>query len=614
MSTSYSSSIVHSDDKNSNKDNQAQSSVNVNFHNSEAQSILLPHSATVHQGVHNFSPPDFVRDNQESQAPNPINEIYYETLKQHQQPSQHQKQQSQEPEPLENVYHTLPQQSSPILEGAKQQNHPGSYLAALATKQYLNINPLQLQYQTPAPKSSFDGHSLLDAIRQPSNSQQQLYNVGYSINIENNSPKLMYRVPNPPNRNAHSYRQQKLLNGDVITGVNKIKVEKPFGFSQNHQDTNLPATTNNYIVLDHGKRNQFASPSIPEKPLNKVYSDVKNTHGYTWKNLSPNVEISGYHSLNNKQNSQSQTFDHAGALGRSQGFDISNVVENGKQAYKKQHSPSGESHQAFDINKELSSGSQITPDIGDISEGPGDSQIDYFKFPSSSTFNFGGLKSSHGTELLNYQATPFQQNLLSPGTSNIEFDKSLLDGFYKNYNPNFYQSEITIPSPTLPQNINVNLHSAASNRVPTYNVKIAEYTGPHNSNPPLSDPQVMVNQHYAFAQAESLKEQPTAQPYTQLLAASDVKPVREPQEEIHSQQSQTQLITVQKPTIQQESKSKYSVGVEQHMKSFVHSQTHPIPFRQGFSSTGGRPVTYDKNFKLKTGLRPPPMYVIHQKY
>lgn len=613
---------MHSDDKNTDKDSQAQSSVNVNFHNSEAQQILLPHS-----GVDNFSPPDLVRDNHESQAPNPINEIHYEALKQQQSHHQNPQQSQQESESAENVYHTLPQQqqqqSSPIVvvEGIKQQNHQGSYLAALATKQYLNTNPLQLQYRTPAPKSSFSGHPLLDTIRQASNNQQ-LYNVGYSINIENNSPKLMYRVPNPPNRNAHSYRQQKLLNGDVITGMNKIKVEKPFGFSQNHQDTNLPASTNihpsNYIALDHGKRNQFASSGFAEKPFNKVYSDVRNTHGYTWKNLSPNVEISGYHSLNGDQHSQSQTFDHAGALGRSQGFDISNVVENGKQPYKNQHlaaaASAGESHQAFDINKQVSSSSQITPDIGDISEGPADSpQLDYFKFPSSSNFNFDALKSSHGAELLNYQGTPFQHNLLSPGTSNIEFDKSLLDGFYKNYNPNFYQSEITIPSPTLPQNINVKLHSAASHQVPTYNVKVAEYTGPHNSNPPVSDAQVMVNQHYAFAQAESLKEQPQAQAYTQVIAASDVKPVQEVQEEIHPQQSQTQLVTVQKPTIQNEFKSKYLIGVEQHKKPFIHPQNNPIPFRQGFS-TPGRSVMYDKNYKLKTGLRPPPMYVIHQKY
>lgn len=157
----------------------------------------------------------------------------------------------------------------------------------------------------------------------------------------NHEPKLQFRLPSPG-----VHRQNKHFRGDqIITGSPKDTVGRPSelnlipshhsaphvdysGFHAaptqiHHQIDTIPA---NYINLEKGER----------RP--QVLSQVEPKGNYVWKTLSPGIEISGFLS----EEEQSNRFDHAAALGRSEGFDISNVVDTEGQTSIKvsEHRPS----------------------------------------------------------------------------------------------------------------------------------------------------------------------------------------------------------------------------------------------------------------------------------
>lgn len=181
------------------------------------------------------------------------------------------------------------------------QNH-GAYLENFGNKAHL-VEEAHFPLQTPIYQAFHQPHEFTGK------KNPQLFNVGYSINIMNHEPKLQYRLPNPPKR------QPKRINNDnIITGSHKDTVGKPseLNLYPSYQPYHVPAELNEPI-------------SSPIKDQIRLYhhDSVEPNNAYVWKSLGPGVEISGFLS----EEEQSQKFDHAAALGRSEGFDISNVIE-----------------------------------------------------------------------------------------------------------------------------------------------------------------------------------------------------------------------------------------------------------------------------------------------
>ncbi|GLV35486.1 waterproof [Carabus blaptoides fortunei] len=322
-------------------------------------------------------------------------------------------------------------------------------------------------------------------LKQSTENNAALYYQG--LQQQSGGAILQYHGQNPTQASYHqTVAPKNNKNSSMVT------------LSQEH----FPA---NYIAINHNNGPQqvqvYDQGDKPQKT--KVYSDIRNTHGYTWKNLSPGVEISGYHSIespvSNEQPTQVHTFDHAAALGRSQGFDMSNVVDNGKVQYHQISTGESTETQSSDITKTIAAPT---------------SNIQYQQQSSSSDAGNNNQELDIN-KLLETAASNVQQPYTgSVGNSqNVEYPKLVDEG-----NPQYQ------PVASALQSI---------------------------------DPQLMmINQHYAFAQAQGLDSQ---QPQALNLIQSpnnDVKPVKESQEDYQGDYSE------QKPNIQEANKQKDEVQID----------------------------------------------------
>lgn len=323
QTTSYTTNIIHDDSSEDGK--AAQSSISVNFgHTSVEQTVGKNINKTPTNNylkTHNIATPTPIKVTQKKTVlikPLKSNIVAQKLLATTKKP----------PAPQINPYPT----PKTIFDYMKKEMKPEEVQNLQASKNSVSISrpanldsggllaPLLLHNQGNYLNSQDHPNTLHREFHQPKNFHQknfeqktpQLFNVGYSINIGNNQePKLQFRLPNPPH--------PKGLRGDIITGSHKDAVGRPSelnlvshlptfaGPTQIHHP--LSVVPGNYISLD--QKDQF--PTI----------ESNNKNGYVWKNLGSGVEISGYVT----DEEQQQKFDHAAALGRSEGFDITNVVD-----------------------------------------------------------------------------------------------------------------------------------------------------------------------------------------------------------------------------------------------------------------------------------------------
>lgn len=301
-STSYTTSIIHDTDSKDGKG--AQSSISVNFGSKEIQKKPIHPPIKLHKPQTSFNPSKhFI------QPQKPNNQAGLQNS---------QSQINPYPTPKTILDYTKSEfQIAPtvIPQGASTFNHqvtvPHPDSSGL-------LAPLLIQNQGP-----FLGHDAnsIQHFERPQHRQNfhglreknpQLFNVGYSINIMNNEPKLKMRIPQPlpPNK----------VRGDIITGSHKDAVGKPseLNIVESFPVIHAPTQIHHQVNMIPAKYIDVSKKESSEKVAD---SEAKGT--YVWKTLSPGVEISGFLS----EEEQSQHFDHAGALGKSEGFDITNAVD-----------------------------------------------------------------------------------------------------------------------------------------------------------------------------------------------------------------------------------------------------------------------------------------------
>lgn len=165
-------------------------------------------------------------------------------------------------------------------------------------------------------------------------SDTQLFNVGYSVSFANNAKNLR--------------KQQKpriTESSDIITGTRKGQefVQKPPpGFATHEFASNslLDASGNSFQHIPQSivqtnllplQQKYYDTSENPYESQQREISDVKQQN-HIWHNLSPNLEIfkstdlSENKPLNSAEFKPSHQFDHANALGKSEGFDYSNAI------------------------------------------------------------------------------------------------------------------------------------------------------------------------------------------------------------------------------------------------------------------------------------------------
>ncbi|KAF5294260.1 hypothetical protein FQR65_LT10846 [Abscondita terminalis] len=189
-------------------------------------------------------------------------------------------------------------------------------------------------------------HPINCLCNKPSSPKSQSFNVGYSV-----------RFNGKPQKNSH----QTLHTPEIITGSRNEAVEKPISDFDAEEYVNnalidikkqkisgIKPKYNKYNIKDDSKH--FIPHLAPKTQEYLSYLGQSTTNGriYTrfrqhlppkvvpttesstsmWTSLSPTIEI--FHSKDLSHNNVKQStrhFDHVGALGNSQGFDYSNVME-----------------------------------------------------------------------------------------------------------------------------------------------------------------------------------------------------------------------------------------------------------------------------------------------
>lgn len=227
----------------------------------------------------------------------------------------------------------------------------------------------------------------------------QDFNVGYSLNLGGGA-------------HGSSQPQSTLEYSDIITGSPKLETGRKPSF-------NVDASTK---LL--GESNVT--------PDTQKYFSALSSGTKSWQNISPNIEISQSKEIQIGQNSLSSFnhFDHQKAIGKSQGFDFSNVVDgqNQQQDFFKQPSSFGISGATT-----VSLGSPKNP-----------SSIDLTNYQQSS----GQFDSSYPQLEATFQNTPkfpLDTHLLkeagistsdpkSPGLDSlpVQIDTSIIDKFKTN--------------------------------------------------------------------------------------------------------------------------------------------------------------------------------------
>lgn len=178
----------------------------------------------------------------------------------------------------------------------------------------LDSSPFQSSYIPRIPKSiagittRYPQSSLNTVYNGFKDSQD--FNVGYSLSLDSGK-----------NTNPHT----SLINlgySNVITGSPKTYAAKYTSVERPQQLIESPQTQSYYAAHTSASNNN------------------NNNKKGLWKTISPNVEVFQSKEIqlngNDYLSSKSNNFDHQKALGRSQGFDYSNVIDNNQQAGIKQ--------------------------------------------------------------------------------------------------------------------------------------------------------------------------------------------------------------------------------------------------------------------------------------
>lgn len=253
----------------------------------------------------------------------------------------------------------------------------------------------QVVHHTPSyprflPKTPTDGfqHQRKPFLQQkpkeellPS-SDTQSFNVGYSVRFANNK--------NPHQQQKFSRPPQVTENTDIITGTRKGHeyVQKPAFPTQELSSNSLLDTSR------HIPQNIIHSNLLPLQP--KYYDTSENTyepqtdvneHSNPWHNLSPSVEIFKSADLSENQSplgvedfKPSHQFDHAKALGKSEGFDYSNAINTGAD---KHYTPQGENHIQQPRQKINAAGPVLFENTGSVSNRFNKQQPHFLRIPSA---------------------------------------------------------------------------------------------------------------------------------------------------------------------------------------------------------------------------------------
>lgn len=310
----------------------------------------------------------------------------------------------------------------------------------------------------------------------------QNFNVGYSLSLTNGKLPKTHHV-------SHD-----LDYSDIITGKPKDNLSKPtnfnkpslYGFSGPKKLKHVSMykkvpfapleNSNEYSVSQSNiflNKNQFPTHQMQQ-----------NSNPGTWKTVSPAIEI--YQSkevpFNDKHvPTQSQNFDHQKALGRSQGFDYSNVID---AQHSDQNFPE-RNNEAANIY------APKTPQISDLLTFPSTVTIkDLGASPSlkadiRQNIDYSNFKSLPiSLPKLQYDTKTFPQigTLLQKGVSKLPLDTSLLR------NP---ISTIDLPTPKSPSitidTSKLNLNANAQNPIYNLHSQNIDFTKHFQNQEPKSD-------------------------------------------------------------------------------------------------------------------------------
>lgn len=193
--------------------------------------------------------------------------------------------------------------------------------------QTLPVDGAVSQEHAEAPKA-------LGLRMNPNQPPSQSFNVGYSVKF-GGLPLALRQI---------TKQQQIFTDSDIITGKNKEEVMKPvdvinpvseeFVFN-NHKKHNKvkyhkPAPSSFDSTKLSAYHDVSSTTQVKMQPFEPDYAYSKKTGNSHWRILSPGVEIYKSKSLAtipSEPQEDSKRFDHAKAIGRSIGFDYTNVVD-----------------------------------------------------------------------------------------------------------------------------------------------------------------------------------------------------------------------------------------------------------------------------------------------
>ncbi|XP_044731301.1 uncharacterized protein LOC123294247 [Chrysoperla carnea] len=358
---------------------------------------------------------------------------------------------------------------------------------------------------------------------------QNSFNVGYSIGFGTQSDTPTSNVVQPP----AGFMELQKFTPDIVKGTANDKVLKPAAFqseikpkdyvlsameSYQKQGIQLPFAKTSPKKIDETNYNQYkyqqqyggddiltssnqqtgyvskSSKKLTSKPKHvesSIYSK-QNTDNFGWKSLSPTLEVasgitnlntahntnpltvSSKHSTNghtlvNSQSSQTH-FDHAQALGHSQGFDYSNAIN-----FENNLTPSLSNHHEQQTASAVSSVIQSTPVPASIITHQQAQQSG--RSSSSVDSNFNGYQQQYQPVSLSWfnnqdaitTATTKDQLVLNnqpqPATESVKIQSN--NGLSKQYSANPLPIDTRLLQP-VPYLTTSTIQQPSSNSLPIY--------------------------------------------------------------------------------------------------------------------------------------------------
>ncbi|KAF5282042.1 hypothetical protein FQA39_LY00566 [Lamprigera yunnana] len=169
----------------------------------------------------------------------------------------------------------------------------------------------------------------------------QTFNVGYSVSFNGKSQKSLQQLFPPPEIITGSRNEavQRPMHSNfdaedfVSNALLDIKKQKISGIKPKYNRVNIKQDAKNFITQLAPKTQQYLSYLGDVKPTpssnlhfrQQLETIVPTTE--SWTSVSPTVEIYRSKGLHTNINQTPKHFDHDSALGNSEGFDFSNIMD-----------------------------------------------------------------------------------------------------------------------------------------------------------------------------------------------------------------------------------------------------------------------------------------------